>query len=668
MESLEKRIKELRDLIRHHDRRYYVLSDPEVSDKGYDDLLRELKTLEKNNPELISLDSPTQRMTNVLQEGFTTVRHSRKMYSLDNTYSYEEIEDWGKRVDKGLDNKKVEYVTELKIDGVSIALTYKKGVLVLAATRGDGIRGENVTLNIKTINSIPLKLLSPNPPDVLEVRGEIYMAKSEFEKLNKERKRQNEILFANPRNAASGSLKLLDTKIVRSRNLSCFIHSFGEVKGLTLKSQYEFMNLAKQWGLCVNPNVKLCRNLDEVFEFCNAFVDKKEKLDYEIDGVVVKVNSFSQQRVLGETLKSPRWAIAYKYPAKQATTEIINIIPQVGRTGVITPVAELNPVACSGVTIERATLHNFDEIKRLGVKIGDRVVIERAGDVIPKVLKVIVSVRSGKERAFKIPKKCPACSSLVVKEKEEDVAYRCINPVCPAQLEKSLIHFASRSAMDIEGMGEAAVVQLVKEKKVSDFADIYYLRKEDLLTLELFKDKKANNLITAITNSKKQPLSRLVFALGIRGVGEKAAYLLAQNFETLHNIAVAGKADIEVIHELGPEISCSVVEFFKHPENKRLIARLKDAQLNMIEPKAKKTNLLTGKTFVFTGELLRFSRTQAREIIRRMGGDSAASISKNTDFLVTGKSPGSKLNKANKLGVKIITEQEFEKLIGGARR
>ena len=663
MSKSEKRIKELRDLIRHHDWRYYILSDPEVSDKEYDELLKELKILEKNNPELITPDSPTQRITNVLQEGFKTVPHSRKMYSLDNTYSHDEIRDWAKRVGKGLGSKKAEYITELKIDGVSIALTYKKGVLVLAATRGDGIRGEDVTLNIKAIASIPLKLLTENPPEVLEVRGEIYMPKSEFEKLNKERSRQNEALFANPRNAASGSLKLLDTNVVRRRNLSCFIHSFGEVEGLTLNSQYEFMNLAKQWGLRVNANVKLCRNLDEVFEFCNAFVDRREKLDYEIDGVVVKVNSFSQQEILGETSKSPRWAIAYKYPAKQATTEIINIIPQVGRTGVITPVAELNPVECSGVTIKHATLHNFDEIKRLGVKIGDRVILERAGDVIPKVVKVVVSVRSGKEKEFKVPKKCPACSSTVVKEKEEDVAYRCVNAACPAQLEKSLIHFASRSAMDIEGMGEAVVKQLVREKKVSDFAGIYSLKREDLLTLELFKDKKADNLIAAIANSKKRPLSRLIFALGIRGVGEKAAYLLAQNFGTLQSLSAAKKADIEAMHEFGPEISCSVAEFFKNPENKKLIAGLKAAQLNMADPKAKKTNLFSGKTFVFTGELLKFSRVQAKQAIRRLGGNCAGSVSKNTAFVVAGRNPGSKLDKARKLGVKIINEKEFMEMI-----
>lgn len=665
MKDIEKRIEELRNLIRHHDRRYYALSEPEISDKEYDGFLKELKELEKAHPELITPDSPTQRLTNVLQDGFKTVAHKVKMLSLDNTYSYDEIRDWQVRVHKGIGTQKVEYVAEPKIDGVSIALTYKNGVLELGATRGDGERGEDVTLNIKTIAAIPLKLLTDNPPELLEVRGEIYMPKDEFERLNKARLKEGSGLFANPRNAASGSLKLLDTKLVKERKLSCFIHSFGASSRMSLDTHYEFLNLAKKWGLRVNPDFKLCRTLDEVIDFCRAFEPKKGKLDYEVDGVAIKVNSFKQRAALGETLKSPRWAIAYKYPARQATTKLEDIIVQVGRTGVITPVAMLSPVECAGVVIKHATLHNFDEIERLGIKIGDRVIIERAGEVIPKVVKVVTSVRSGKEKPFKIPKNCPVCQSAIVKEKADDVAYRCVNPSCPAQIEKSLLHFASRDAMDIEGMGEAVVAQLVRDKKVRDFSDIYALKKGDLLTLDLFKDKKADNLIAAIEKSKKQPLHRLIYGLGIRHAGEKAAYMLAQKFETMDNLERAKKEEIDAIYEFGSEIADSVAEFFHRPENKKLIANLKRAGLNMSEPQKRTLDILSGKVFVFTGELSAFSRAQAERIARDLGGNAASSVSSKTDFVVAGESAGSKLDKAKKLGVKIIGEKEFMKLIGG---
>lgn len=666
MKSVEKRIEELRNQIRHHDWRYYALSQPEISDKEYDDLLKELKELEAKHSELITLDSPTQRLTNVLQRGFKTVKHAVKMFSLDNTYSYDEIKDWDERVHKGLEKgAKVEYVAELKIDGVSIALTYKKGILELGATRGNGETGEDVTFNVRTIPAIPLKLLTDNPPQILEVRGEVYMPKKEFERLNKERRKQGEVLFANPRNAAAGSLKLLDTKLTALRNLSCFIHSFGIIEGMKIESQYVFLNLAKKLSLRINPNFKLCKNLDEVFDFCKSYEDKKEKLDYEMDGIVIKVNSFAQQKALGSTLKSPRWAVAYKYPAKQATTRIIRIIPQVGRTGVVTPVAELEPVECGGVVIQHATLHNFDEIERLGVRVGDRVIIERAGEVIPKIIKVVDSLRTGKEKVFRIPQTCPACGGKVVKEEEEEVAYRCVNPMCPAQIEKSLIHFASRDALDIEGMGEAVVNQLVEKKKVRDFADIYQLAREDFLGLELFKDKKADNLISAIEKSKHRPLSRFIYALGIRHVGEKAAYVLAYEFKTMDKLANASKGEIDSIYEFGSKIASSVEDFFSQPENKKLISRLKQAGLNMKEPEAREARRFSGKVFVFTGELSGFSRSQAEKIVRDLGGNSGSAVTKNTDFVVAGVNPGSKFDRAKKLGVKIIGEKEFITLIGG---
>jgi len=661
--DIKKKIEKLRDEIRHHDHRYYVLSEPEVSDKEYDDLMRKLKALEEAHPTLITPDSPTQRVSGGVQEGFKTVRHVQKMLSLDNTYSIDELKAWAERAQKGLPNQKLEFVAELKIDGVSAALTYKKGALTLGATRGDGTTGEDVTVNLKTIRAIPLKLMKLPHPDSIEVRGEIYMDRKDFEKLNKQRGDEGEAFFANPRNATSGSLKLLDTSITAKRKLSCFIHSFAAKAG-TFKTQWEFLEQATKWGLRVNPNRKLCKSIDEVIDFCEQWEKKREKLTYEIDGMVIKVNSLRQQESLGSTLKSPRWACAYKFPAQQATTVLNNISVQVGRTGVITPVAELKPVSLAGVTISRSTLHNFDEIERLGVKIGDRVILERAGEVIPKIIKAVKSVRTGKEKGFKIPTKCPACNSHIIKEKEEDVAYRCIDPSCPAQLERGIEHFAARNAMDIEGMGTSVVEQLVKEKLVKDFADIYFLKKQNLLKLELFADKKCDNLLAAVEKSKKQPLSRLLFAFGIRHVGEKAAYVLAQRFETIDKLAKQTCDDLTAVHEIGDVMAESVADFFKQKSTRELIEKLKRAGLSMTESKAaRSSNALTGKTVVFTGELTQFTRSEAQRIVRDSGGNASSSVSSKTDFVVTGENAGSKAQKAKKLGVKMITENEFKKLI-----
>jgi DNA ligase (NAD+) len=660
-ESIKKKIEKLREKIRHHDYLYYILTQPEISDKEYDDLLRELKELERKNPQLITPDSPTQRVSGQVLEGFKTVRHRQKMLSLDNTYSFDELADWDERVHKGLNKKDIEYVTELKIDGVSANLTYEKGRLVQGATRGDGEQGEDVTQNLKTIRSIPLVLLSSSIPELLEIRGEVYMKNKEFTALNKQRQMNDESLFANPRNAAAGSLKLLDTKIVANRRLNFFAHSLGAYRGAEIKSHWQFLRLLKSWGLAINPLSKLCKNLNEVKEFCLKWQDKKKELPYDIDGVVVKINNLSYQEKLSTTLKSPRWAVAYKFPAHQATTEVLNIIPQVGRTGVITPVAELKPVECGGVTIKHATLHNFDEIKRLGVRQKDRVLIERAGEVIPKIVKV---VQSRGEKSAVIPKHCPVCSGKVVKQKEEEVAYRCISPSCPAQLERGLLHFASRGAMDIEGMGESAVKQLVEKKLVLDFADIYNLRKEDILTLELFKDKKADNLLNAIQKSKKQPLSRLLYALGIRHVGEKAAFILAKKFKTLNNLMKAKLSDLVAIYEIGEVMAESIVEFFKSSSTKQLINKLKDSGLNTKEEVSEiKRSPLTGKTVVFTGELKGFTRQEAEELIHQFGGNASSSVSKKTDFVVAGENPGSKYTKAKQLGVKIIYEKEFKEMI-----
>jgi DNA ligase (NAD+) len=659
--EIKKKIESLRDKIRHHDHLYYVLSQPKISDKEYDALLKKLKALEDKYPGFKTDDSPTVRLSKGILEGFKTVRHKQKMLSLENTYSFEELEEWVERVHKGLGaHEKVEYVVEHKIDGVSANITYNKGRLSIGATRGDGEVGEDITQNAKTIRAIPLALLGKNLPDFIEIRGEVYMGRKDFEILNRAREESQEVLFANPRNAASGSLKLLDTGIVAERRLNFFAHSLGEYKGDIISTQWDFLEILKRWGMRVNPYSKLCRTIEEVKDYYNSWQAKRDKLDYDADGIVVKVNSISQQKRLGFTLKSPRWAVAYKFPARQATTEVLKIDIKVGRTGVITPTAELKPVECAGVIISHTTLHNFDEIKRLKIKEGDRVLIERAGDVIPKVVKVVEN-KGGKD--FVIPKTCPVCSGKIVKEKEEDVAYRCINPSCPAQLERGLLHFSSRGAMDIEGMGEAVINQLVKLKLVRNFADIYRLDENDLRNLELFKDKKIKNLLSAIQKSKNRPLSRLIYALGIRHVGEKAAYVLAKYFMALDNLAKSGREDLDAIYEVGPVVSSSIVEYFSQSSTKKLIGELKSAGLNFKEADLGiKATALSGKKIVFTGELKDYSRSQAEELTRSLGGNVSSSVSKNTDFLVIGENPGSKYDKAIKLGVRIIHEKEFKEM------
>ncbi|MBI4707012.1 MAG: NAD-dependent DNA ligase LigA [Candidatus Omnitrophica bacterium] len=663
----KKTIEKLREDIRRHDYLYYVLSQPKISDKEYDDLMKRLKELEDKHPEYRSEDSPTIRVSGGVVEGFNPVRHRQKMVSLDNTYSFDELREWFTRVRKGLgESEKIEYVAEHKIDGVSANITYENGKLRVGATRGDGETGEDVTANIKTIRAIPLVLFGNDLPGLMEIRGEVYMEHNDFALLNKEREASGDVLFANPRNAASGSLKLLDTSIVSGRRLNFFAHSLGELKGMEIKTQWEFLDKLKKWGMRVNPNAKLCSGFKEVIDYCNQWQEKRQKLSYDIDGIVIKVNSLSQQKRLGFTLKSPRWAVAYKFPARQATTTLIKININVGRTGVITPAAELEPVECAGVIIRHATLHNFDEIKRLGVKEGDRVLIERAGDVIPKIVKVVDSL--GKN-PFPIPKKCPACQEKVIKEKEEDVAYRCINSSCPAQLERGLFHFASRQAMDIEGMGESMISQLVKLKLVKNFADIYRLTESDLSKLELFKEKKIKNLLAAIQKSKARTLSRLIYALGIRHVGEKAAFVLAREFRGLDKLAMAKTEDLDKIYEIGSVMAESVVDYFSLPQTKKLIDDFRRQGLNFKEEAVDiKVTPVFGKSFVFTGELENYSRTQAEELVRSLGGNSSSSVSKNTDYLVAGIRPGTKFDKAKKLGVKIIEEREFLLLITNERR
>ncbi|OGX17097.1 MAG: hypothetical protein A3K83_01940 [Omnitrophica WOR_2 bacterium RBG_13_44_8b] len=662
-EGIKQKIENLREKIRRHDYLYYVLSQPKISDKEYDSLMSELEILEEKYPQYRTSDSPTVRVGGAVLTGFKTVRHIQKMVSLDNTYSFDELTDWNQRILKGLGrHEKIEYVVEHKIDGVSANLTYQKGKLTIGATRGDGETGEDVTENLKTVRAIPLSLMGEHVPDFIEIRGEVYMGIKDFEIFNKEREKRGEVLFANPRNAASGSLKLLDTALVAKRHLNFFGHSLGEYRGADIPTQWDFLMKLKDWGVRINPASKLCNILQEAIDYCEIWQEKREKLDYEIDGMVIKVNKFAQQRKLGYTLKSPRWAVAYKFPARQATTMVLKININVGRTGVITPTAELDPVECGGVIIRHATLHNFDEIKRLNLREGDRVLIERAGDVIPKVVKV---VESKGRKAFLIPKACPVCRGKVIKEKEEDVAYRCINPSCPAQLERGLLHFASRGAMDIEGMGEAVVIQLVRLKLVRNFADIYKLKAQDLYKLELFKEKKVNNLLSSIEKSKVKPLSRLIYALGIRHVGEKAAFVLARQFVTLDSLSRAKLSDLDKIYEVGPVLAESIADYFSQAQTKKLIEDLNKAGLNFKETlHSAGPTKLSGKQIVFTGELRDFSRSRAQDLARQLGANPASSVSKNTDFVVAGENPGSKYDRARKLGVKVIGEKEFSRLLG----
>lgn len=675
-DKIKKEIRRLRSEISYHDRCYYALDQPEISDKEYDDLMKRLKELEAQHPELITPDSPTQRIGAEPIKEFKTVEHKPKMLSLNNTYSIEELKDWDKRVHKILGKQKVEYVAELKIDGASASLIYDKdGRFVRGASRGDGRTGEDISENLRTIRSLPLNLLSSakHPfPRTLEVRGEVYMDRENFEKLNKQRKARGEALFVNPRNAASGSLKLLDPRITAKRylnfythSLTNYAHSFLSIEGKEeLSSQWEFLKRIKEYGL-ETPFKKLCKDINEVIDCCKLWEKKRDMLEYEIDGIVVKVNSLRQQEELGSTLKSPRWAVAYKFPAHQATTKLKGIKLQVGRTGVITPVAELQGVKCGGVTISRATLHNFDEIKRLDARIGDRVLLERAGEVIPKIVKIITSARSGKEKRFALPRRCPVCGGPISKEKEEEVAYRCSNLSCPAQIERSLLHFASRSAMDIEGLGKSIVEQLISNNLVPTLDKIYLLKKEDLLKLDLFASKKAENLLDSIEKSKDRPLWRFLFALGIRHAGQKAAQVLAERYSSLEELMNTKKEELQQISEIGPIMAVSIEEFFSNKKTKELIKRLKKSGVNMSEVrKKKKAQILAGRTFVFTGELNSYTRQEAELLVRELGGRASSSVSKNTDFVVAGSSPGSKGEKAKRLGVNIINEKKFKELLG----
>ncbi|MBI4055647.1 MAG: NAD-dependent DNA ligase LigA [Elusimicrobia bacterium] len=671
LQQAQREAERLREEIRRHDHLYYVLNAPVLSDAEYDRLLRQLIQIEKRWPHLIAPDSPTQRVAGQVSGEFEPVRHNPPMLSLDNATGAEEIREWTQRVQKGLGRKaqNPEYLIDAKIDGLSLTLVYERGILAIAATRGTGEEGENVTLNARTIPSIPLKLRAPQPPRLLEIRGEVYMNKQDFKGLNAAKAKKGETTFANPRNAAAGSLRQKDPRITAQRRLRFLAHSLGKIDGTSTplsepRTQREFLKLCREMGLATSPVEILCRELSEILRHYEKWRQRLSTLPYEADGLVIKINSLEHQKVLGTTAKSPRWAMALKYPSQQAMTRVRDVLFSVGRTGVVTPVAQLAPVVCGGVRICSASLHNFDEIERLQVKIGDPVLIERAGEVIPKVLRVQKEARTGKEKAIPKPSTCPICAARLT-EIPEEVAIRCLNPSCPAQIKGLILHFASRNAMDIEGFGEAVADQLLEKKKLRDLGDIYLLTKKDLLALDLFKDKKAENLLGAIENSKKRPLSKLLYGLGIRRVGEKMARVLAQRFGTLDRIQKASRKEMLRVPEVGETVAQSIRGFFDQPQVEKLLWKLKSLGLAPQQPAAAAgtSASLSGKTFVFTGELESLTRGQAQEEVRRRGGEASSSVSQKTDFVVTGKNPGSKFHKAKQLGVKNLTEKGFLELL-----
>ena len=653
----KKEIKKLREIINQHNYKYYVENNPIISDHEYDLLLKKLEQLEAEYPDLITSDSPTQRVGEAPLEGFETVGHKVPMLSLANTYTYKELREFDERVKKNVGE--VEYVVEPKVDGAGVALLYENGFFIRGATRGDGIKGDDITQNLRTIRSIPLRLIG-NVLKSVEVRGEVYMPLDGFKKYNKEQTKKDGVIFANPRNAAAGSLRQLDSRIVAERPLDIFIYvvSYSEKD---LKTHEKSLAALKEAGFRTNPLTKKVANIENAIEYCEVLEKKREKLDYEIDGAVIKINSLLKQKELGETSKNPRWAISYKFAAKQSTTRLNDITVQVGRTGVLTPVAILNPVEVGGVTVSRATLHNFDELKRKDIRIGDTVLVERSGDVIPQVVKSIKEKRTGSEKRKVIPKKCPVCGNRVVRE-EGEVAVRCPNRLCPARLKWRVQYYASRDAMDIDHLGRSTIDKLIDDELIDNIADLYFLKKEDILKLEGFKEKSAQNLLDSIENSKKQDLSRLIFGLGIRHVGKYAAQLLASKYNSIDELAKASEEELKEIDGLGDKSAEAIATFFATEENKKLLNRLKDIGVKTKETR-KKDLPLQGKKFVFTGGLTTLTRPDASDLVKQKGGIIASSVGKDIDYVVVGEKPGFKYEKAKKLKLAIINEEEFKKLM-----
>lgn len=660
----KKAINRLRAAIEEHNHRYYVLDRPTISDREYDRLYAELQSLEDKFPSLITPDSPTRRVGGEPLKEFRPVRHRVPMMSLANTYSREEIFAFDERLKRLLPGIEFTYVVEPKIDGLAISLRYEKGILTLGATRGDGSTGDDITANLRTISSIPLRLMGERIPEIIETRGEVYMPRSGFIELNRAREKEGLEAFANPRNAAAGSLKLLDPREVSKRPLDAIFYGTGETGNIDFDTHEEMLLALQSFGLKTPARRWRCASIEDVFRALEELKKMRSSFPFEIDGGVIKVNERALYAQLGATAKSPRWAVAFKYEPERAETTLRTITVQVGRTGVLTPVAELEPVLLSGSTINRATLHNAEEIERKDIRIGDRVWIEKAGEVIPEITGVNVAARTGNESKFAMPKKCPVCGGEITR-RENEVAYRCENLQCPAQLKRWLRHFAARGAMDIEGLGEALIDQLVDRKLVQSPADLYSLTTVQLAGLERMADKSAANIVNGIQESKKRDLWRLIFALGIRQIGAGMARTLETRFPDLDALMAANKETLETIPDMGPVAAQSIFDFFKSDHNRELVARLRKAGVNFISNAShpETGGRFSGKTFVLTGTLAGYSRAEAEELIRRFGGKISSSVSKKTSFVVAGTDPGSKLNKARMLGVRVLSENEFNKLI-----
>jgi len=672
----EKKIEELRSEVEKHNRLYYEKAEPEISDRDFDLLLKELEELEQQFPQFQSPDSPTQKVGSDLQDGFETVEHAVPMLSISNTYNAQELKDWDERNRKSLDpgDQEIEYVVELKIDGVAVTLRYEKAdsgkaKLVLGATRGNGQRGDNITQNLKTIKDIPTEIDLPEDISVLEVRGEVYFESETFKKINAEREKRGENLFANPRNSAAGTLKLLDTAQVRKRPLRMFAYSNGEIVGEAPETHSDFLQLLDELKFNVNIEYKVVKGVDEILKLVEYWEEKRHDLEYETDGLVIKVNNREWQNELGVRTKSPRYLVAYKFSAEKSETKLENVEWQVGRLGTITPVAHLQAVQLAGTTVKRATLHNVDEIQRLGVKIGDTVFVEKSGEIIPKVLEVIESKRDGSEKEIEIPKTCPSCGEEATQLPGE-VALRCVNLACPAQVSERIEHYASRNAMDIDGLGEKVVKLLVEQNLIKDYSDLYKLTYDQVYELEGFKEKSSNNLINAIDKSKNQTLPRFLFGLGIKFVGESAARDLALNFQTFENFWKADLESLVAIEGIGEKVAESIIEFKTNDANQALINRLFEAGVSPQEEEKQelaeedKSEAVTGKKFVLTGELSAMTRSEAKKQLEAKGGKVTGSVSKNTDVVVVGENPGSKYEKAQKLGITIWNEEELLKHVG----
>lgn len=657
----------LRQAIEQHNHRYYILDAPEITDAEFDKLMRELRDLEAQYPDLVTPDSPTQRVGIAPAEAFAAVRHRQAMLSLDNVFSDEELQAWGARVERTLGGREVDFVCELKIDGAAVSLTYEDGRFVRGATRGDGEQGEDVTANLRTIKSIPLRLQLPRPPALLEVRGEVHLSRAAFESVNAEREAADQPRFANPRNAAAGSLRQLDPRITASRPLDIFVYGLGAAEALRLRRHDEALAWLRQAGFKINPETKVVHTLRDVAGRAAAWAARRHELRYEVDGVVVKVNDYGQQAELGTTSHAPRWAVAYKFPAEQATTMVRGIEVYVGRTGALTPVAALEPVRVSGVTVTSATLHNEDEVRRKDVRIGDTVVVQRAGEVIPEVVRPLVDRRTGAERQWTMPDRCPACGSTVVRPEGEVVA-RCVNASCPAQVLGRLIHFCSRGAMNIDRLGPKLLMQLLAQRLIAGPDDLYTLSKDPLAALERMGERSAQNVLNSIDGSRRTTLARLLYALGIRHVGGHIAELLAARFGSIEAIMAASFEEIRDVEGVGPVIAESVHLFFQQPPNVRLVRNLLARGVRVAAPQTT-IGALAGRQVVITGTLEKFSRIQAEQLVRDHGGTVGGSVSKKTDLLVVGSDPGSKLERAEKLKVKTITEAEFVELLhaGGAQ-